>query len=200
MNKEIEITQTKLSGFLETVKEFLKIEKQKYPIVFSFSQKVLMPKISEESFSSVQVVCWYENRTGKDEIFFKNQAGSFSTFQLADLPYERCNRIEYHEDFSEEFPSIDIFSSFEHFSLEFSKILDTDKKKIKIDFPSPVFIPSLSIEPKKTFTVYANINSLSDDSGKTWSNKICIFSDINSKVFQDISIIPYNFCLQLKCL
>lgn len=204
MNKEEAPTQTeqrsKLNDFLETVKSYLKSEKQKYPMVFSFSQKVLIPKISKESFNSVQVVCWFETKSGKSELYFKNQAGSSTKHKITELPYERCNRVEYHEDFSEELPSINIFPSIEHFQLEFAKILDKEKKKVKIDFPYPVFIPSLDIEPQKTFTVYANINPLSDDSGKSWNNRICIFADKASQIFQDISIIPYNSCLQLRCL
>ncbi|PZU20135.1 MAG: hypothetical protein DI589_18755 [Shinella sp.] len=188
----------KLYSFIESVKGFLKAEKKKYPVLFTFSQKVYVPKIAKESFSSMLVICWYENRTGEPEIFFKNETGQPTRFTLNDLPYERCIQIEVHEDYSEHLHPVGIFKNYEDFALSLSGLLDLKKKQVKISFPYPVYIPQFSLEPKKSFLIYGNINPLSEDNGKTWKNKICLFAEEGSKIFQEATVIPFESCLEIS--
>lgn len=203
MNNKDNITieqPNKLYSFIESVKGFLKSEKKKYPVLFTFSQKVLVPKIAKESFSTMLVMCWYETKTGELEIFFRNETGQPTKFSLTDLPYERCIQIEVHEDFLEHLHPVGIYQNYEEFALSLTSVLDKKKKRIKIDFPYPVYIPQFSLEPKKTFYVYGNINPLSDDNGMTWNNKICLFADESSKIFHEASVIPFESCLEISSI
>jgi hypothetical protein len=189
-----------LNSFMDNVRSYLKSENKKYPVIFTFNQKVLMQKISKAPFGSVLVSCWFENHSGKDEIYFKNDTIHNTKISLRDLPFDRCIQIEVHEDYIEEMPNLNVFPTFENFAFGLSKTLYKEKRKIEIEFPYPVYIHELSLEPKTNFTIFGQISPLSDDNGKTWNNKICLFADDKTKIFYEANIIPYQSCLKVTLL
>lgn len=200
MTNETEILKKPATvSFVENVRNFLTVERKKYPVLFTFSQKVFIPKLSNSSFNTLLTSCWYESIEGNDEIFFKKSVNDETFYKISDLPYDRCIQIELHEDYvlQTELLNCSDFSSFEEFTFELSLLLDKVKTKIKVDFSEAVYLPQFSLEPKHSFELYACINPLSEDEGRTWNNKILLYADNRAKLFHEASVLPFQLCTSL---